>query len=137
MEKPKTNPFRVPGDYFDTLPDRLSDRIAGMEAGKAGMEAEEVPVKKLGSRRTILAVAAAIAAMAMLTFPLVRMLTPGTEADDNFVEIALLDGAGFFSSDYEMAAYLEEASMDDEEAYLSQAVEYLESNAVEMDFIFE
>jgi len=135
MEKPKSNPFKVPGEYFYTLPDRLTDRIARMET-------EEVPVKRIGSRRTILAVAAAVAALAMLTFPLVRMLTPSMVTDDSYVEIALLDGAGFFSSDYELAAYLDEGSldegsMDDEEAYLSQAAEYLESNAMEIDFIFE
>lgn len=130
MEKPKSNPFKVPGDYFDTFPGRLTDRIAEMEA-------EKVPVKKLGNRRTILAVAAAVAAVALITFPLARMLAPGSQADDTFIEVALLDGAGLFSSDYELAAYLEEASMDDEEAFLSQAADYLASADVEMHLIFE
>jgi len=130
MEKPKSNPFKVPGDYFDTFPGRLTDRIAELEA-------EEVPVKKLGNTRTILAVAAAVAAVALITFPLARMLAPGSQADDAFIEIALLDGAGLFSSDYELAAYLEEASMDDEEAFLSQAADYLASADVEMHLIFE
>ena len=130
MEKQKKNPFMVPGDYFDTLPDRLTDRIGRMEV-------EEQPVRRLGSRRTMLAVAAAVAALALLTFPLIRMLGPGTAADDSFIEIALLDGAGLFSNDYELAAYLEEAVLDDEEAYLSQAAEYLASTDVEMDLIFE
>jgi len=130
MNKQKTSPFKVPGDYFDTLPGRLTDRIAQMEAA-------EVPVKRLGSRRTILAVAAAVAAVALLTYPLTRMLAPGTTADENYIEIALLDGAGLFSSDYELAAYLEETAMNDEEAFLSQAADYLASNDVVMDLIFE
>ncbi len=130
MEKPKSNPFKVPGDYFDSFPGRLADRIARMEA-------EEVPVKKLGNRRSILLVAAAIAAVALITFPLARILAPGTQADDSFAEIALLEGAGLFSSDYELATYLEESTMDDEEAYLSQAADYLASSDVEMHLIFE
>lgn len=130
MEKPKSNPFKVPEDYFVTFSGRLTDRIAELEA-------EKVPVKKLGNRRTILAIAAAVAAVALITFPLARILAPGAQTDDGFIEIALLDGAGLFSSDYELAAYLEEASMDDEEAYLSQAADYLASSDVEMHLIFE
>ena len=134
MEKQKKNPFMVPGDYFDTLPDRLKDRIGRMEVEE---QAEEQPIRRLGSRRTMLAVAAAVAALALITFPLIRILGPGTAADDGFVEIALLDGAGLFSNDYELAAYLEEAVLDDEEAYLSQAAAYLASTDVEMGLIFE
>jgi len=132
MEKQKTNPFRVPGGYFEAFPERMSERIREMEA-------EQVPVRKVGRRRIILAAAAAMAALALLTYPLSRMLAPGTGADVSFVEIALLDGAGLFSSDYELAAYLEEGmeAMDDEEAFLSQAADYLASTDVEMDLFFE
>lgn len=132
MEKPKTNPFKVPEGYFDSFPDRLKDRIGSLEA-------EQIPVRRLGSKKITLAVAAAVAALALLTFPLIRMLTPGTDGNDSFIEIALLDGAGFFNSDYELAIYLEETgtAMDDEEAYLNQAMDYLASADVEMDLIFE
>jgi hypothetical protein len=132
MEMQKKNPFRVPGDYFDTLPGRLTGRIAGMES-------DQVHARRPGSLRTGLAVAAAITALALLTFPLVRMLSPEGEADDNFIEIALLDGAGLFASDYELAGFLEEteAPLDDEDAYLNQAMEYLASADVEMDLIYE
>jgi hypothetical protein len=132
MEMQKKNPFRVPGDYFDTLPGRLTGRIAGMETVL-------VPVRRPESLRTGLAVAAAITALALLTFPVVRMLSPEGEAEDNFIEIALLDGAGLFASDYELAGFLEEtdALLDDEDAYLNQAMEYLASADVEMDLIYE
>ncbi len=128
----KKNPFRVPGDYFDTLPGRLTGRIAGIET-------DQVPRRRPGSLRTGLAVAAALTALALLTFPLVRMLSPEGEAEDNFMEVALLDGAGLFASDYELAGFLEEtdALLDDEDAYLNQAMEYLASADVEMDLIYE
>ncbi|MCP4310193.1 MAG: hypothetical protein GY790_02935 [Bacteroidetes bacterium] len=132
MEKQKTNPFKVPGDYFEAFPDRMTDRIREAEA-------EQVPVRRVGSRRIVLAAAAAVAALALLTYPLSRMLAPGTGADESFVEIALLDAAGLFSSDYELAVYLEESmeTMDNEEAFLSQAADYLAGTDVEMDLIFE
>ncbi len=132
MEKQKNNPFRVPEGYFETFQDRLADRIR-LE------EAEQVPVKRLVSRRILLAVAAAVASLALITIPLTRMQTPNTLSDESFVEIALLERAGFFTSDYELEAYLEEleSSMDDEDAYLNQAIEYLASADVGMDLIFE
>ena len=85
------------------------------------------------------AVAAAVAVLALITIPLTRMLEPETWSDESFVEIALLEGAGFFASDYELAAYLEESesSINDEDAYLNQAIEYLASADVGMDLIFE
>ncbi len=130
MSKQKTNPFKVPEDYFDSLPGRLEERIASMEA-------EQVPVRRLHKARIGIAIAASLAALALVTFPLVRMLSPANAQEDGFVEIALLDGAGFFASDYELAAYLEDTSMDDNDAFLSQAIEYLASADVEMDLIFE
>ena len=132
MKNQKDLPFKVPGDYFETFPDSLSDRISRMEA-------EEVPVKRLGNKRILLAVAAAVAALALLTVPMVRMLSPGTAANDTFIEIALLEGAGLFSNDYELASYLDETAeaMGDEEAFLTQAADYLASMDVEMDLIFE
>ena len=130
MSKQKTNPFKVPEDYFDTLHGRLEERIASMEA-------EQVPVRRLHKVRIGIAIAATLAAMALVTFPLVRMLSPAGAQEDAFVEIALLDGAGLFANDYELAAYLEESSMDDNDAFLSQAIEYLASADVEMDLIFE
>lgn len=130
MEKPKNLPFKVPEAYFDNFPGRLADRIKEMEA-------EQVPVRKLSGLRKGLLLAAAVAVLAMVTFPLVRMLTP--EMEEDFIEIALLEDAGVFSNDYELAIYLEEdeSGMDDEEAYLNQAIEYLASTDVEMNLIFE
>ena len=132
MSKQKTNPFKVPEGYFDSLPGRLEERIAGMET-------ENVPVRRLYKARVGIAIAATLAAMALVTFPLIRMLSPASAQENDFMEIALLDGAGLFASDYELAAYLEgsESSMDDDDAYLSQAIEYLASTDVEMDLIFE
>lgn len=131
MEKQKSNPFSVPEGYFESFPGRLNERIASLEA-------EKRPARTLGTYRRVLALAAVFAALALITFPVVRMLTPAGGSED-FMDLALLDGAGFFNSDYELAAYLEEgdAMMDDDEAYYSQAVEYLASADVEMDLILE
>ena len=130
MEKPKNIPFKVPEAYFESFPDRLTERIREMES-------EQVPVRKLGGVRKGLLVAAAVAVLALVTFPLVRVLSP--EPDMDFIEIALLEDAGVFSSDYDLASYLEGngSGMDDEEAFVNQAIDYLASTDVEMSFIFE
>lgn len=132
MERQKTNPFRTPEGYFESFPERLKDRLKSEEA-------EKPQKRSLLRLRPALAVAAAVAALALLTFPLVRILTPGSGSVENMVELAMLDDAGLFTSDYELAAYLEEYStpLDDEEAYASQAIEYLASADVEMNLIFE
>ena len=132
MERQKTNPFKIPDDYFETFPERLKDRLKSEEA-------EKPQKRSLIRLRPGLSVAAALAALALITFPLVRILTPGNGSAENLVELAMLDDAGLFASDYELAAYLEESfpSMDDEDAYVSQAIEYLASTDVGMDLIFE
>jgi len=132
MKKQMTNPFRIPGDYFETLPGRLNDRIAKLET-------EQVPVRAVKNLRIGLAVAAAVATLALVTFPLVRMLSPQKEVEQNYLEIALLEGSGFFASDYELAGYLEDSGelMNDNDAYINQAIEYLASSDVELKLIFE
>lgn len=129
----RENPFRVPEGYFDSFPDRLKDRISRLEE-------DQVPVRKLpGSARFRIALAAAIIGLALISYPLFRLLAPGDGSSGGYPDMALLEEAGVFSYDNELAAYLDEGenTLDEEEAYLNQAMEYLAMNDVEMDLIFE
>jgi hypothetical protein len=129
----RENPFRVPEGYFESFPDRLKDRISRLED-------DQVPVRKLaGSARLRIALAASIIGLALISYPLVRLLAPGDGYSSEYPDITLLEGAGVFSYDDELAAYLDEGenTLDEEEAYLNQAMEYLAMNDVEMDLIFE
>lgn len=126
-------PFSIPEGYFESFPQRLKERMEGLDK-------EQTPVRKIGrSAGFRLAMAAAIVGLALLSIPLLKMIDPGYENSDEYYDIALLEGAGLFRSDYELAEYLiqEETAMDENEAYLGQAMDYLAMNDVEIDLIFE
>ena len=132
-ESLQQHPFRVPEGYFDSFPDRLKDRISKLEE-------DRVPVRKLGkSARFRVAMAAAIVGLALVSYPVIRMTTTVGGDTSGYPDLALLEEAGIFYNDYELAGYLEEevSPVDEEEAYLIQAVEYLAMHDVEMDLLFE
>ena len=129
----RKQPFGVPEGYFEGFPERLKERISAMEE-------EQVPVRKIGrSAGFRVALVAALVGLAMISIPLIRIIAPGSGGSDEISDIALLEEAGVFYNDYELAIYLdaEETVMKDEDAYLDQAVNYLAMNDVEMDLIFE
>lgn len=132
MEKQKNNPFKTPENYFESFPERIKERIRSEEAEKLQKRG---PIRL----RPGLSIAASLAFLALITFPLVRILSPDNESMENMMELAMLDDAGLFASDYELAAYLEDfpSEIDDEDAYISQAIEYLASSDLEIDLIFE
>jgi hypothetical protein len=130
--KKTEHPFKVPEGYFEQFPDRLMERIRQEEQ----LRKQEKPhVRRLSAR---LAVAAAIAGLLLVSYPLFRILAPGSGAGKDPDE-ALLEQTGLFNYEYEMAAYLEREtdSVYEDEAYLDQAMEFLAMNDVEMDLIFE
>ena len=132
-ESLQQQPFRVPEGYFDSFPDRMKDRISRLEE-------DPVPVRKLGrSVRFRVAMAAAIVGLALITIPVIRMATTGGGNAGDYPELILLEGTGIFNDDYELAKYLDEevSPVDEEEAYLNQAMDYLAMNDVEMDLLFE
>ena len=129
---PKQQVFGVPDGYFESLPHRLKER---MEAEKE----TRVPVRRLRTRGYLrVAMAAALAGLILLSIPLInRLSAPGP--DDSYADLILLDGNNFFGHRSELDLFLaaNEEDMDDEEAYVSQAMDYLAMNDVEMDLIFE
>jgi len=125
--------FQVPEGYFERFPERLKERISAMEK-------EQLPVRRLSrSAGFRIAVAAALVGLAMISIPMIRNMAPGMDSSDDLANIDLLEEAGVFNNDYDLALYLdgEEGYMEDEDAYLEQAVTYLAMNDVEMDLIFE
>ena len=120
-------PFRTPEGYFDSFPGRMREFVR---------EEGNVQVRKLNRTAVRWAVAAAVIGLAMLSIPLTRLLTPSA-AEDSFSEVAFLEESGFFHNEYELAPYLEENDSDEEEAFVSQTIDYLAMSDVEMDLIFE
>lgn len=129
-EEMKKHPFTVPEGYFDTFSGRLKERI----------ETEKHQYAR--SHRLVrlrVALAAAVVVLALVTWPVIRLVDPGSGNGSGYAELALLEEAGYYLSDYELAEYLdgEDEVLDEDEAYVAQAIEYLAMNDVEMDLIFE
>jgi len=133
-EHQNNHPFTVPEGYFEGFPDRLKERLSGESRG-------EVPVRRMGRYGALrIAIAASLVGIALLSIPLSRVLAPG--AGDQEADMAYLEEMGIYHSDYELATYLggddpEGADAAGEEAFLTEAIEYLAMSDIEMDILFE
>lgn len=130
-ESLKNHPFGVPEGYFESFSDRLQQRIKEEESSR-------VPVRKIGTVTRWAAIAAAVLAATLITTSIVRF-TNSSESDGLYSDMAILEQLLVFDDDRYLYDYLEEGSdeLDENEAFASQAIEYLAVNDIEMDLIFE
>jgi hypothetical protein len=127
------NPFGVPEGYFEGFADRLQQRIKEEESSR-------VPVRKIGTTTRWLAMAAAVLAAALITTTIVRLTSSNGDTNGFYPDQALLEQMQLLEDDrylYELLEEEENADLDEEDAFASQAIEYLATNDVEMDLIFE
>ncbi len=131
QEALKNHPFGVPEGYFESFSDRLHERIR-ME------ESSSVPVRKIGNTTGIWAMAAAVLAAALITTSIIRF-TNNSDAGGLYPDLAMLEQMQVFDDDRYLYEMMEEESapLNEDEAFASQAMEYLAINDVEMDLIFE
>ncbi|MCD4711148.1 MAG: hypothetical protein K8R52_09900 [Bacteroidales bacterium] len=132
QEPLKNHPFGLPEGYFESFSERLHQRIKEEESSR-------VPVRKIGTVTRWLAMAAAILAAALITTSIIRFTTSNNGADGLYPDLALLEQQQVFNDDLYLYKLLDEESdeLDEDEAFASQAIEYLAINDVEMDLIFE
>jgi len=132
QEALKNHPFGVPEGYFESFAERLQQRIKEEESSS-------VPVRRIGTSTRWMAMAAAVLAAALITTTIIRLSSsPGSEG--LYPDIALLEQMQVLDDDrylYELLGEEEAVQLDEEEAFASQAIEYLAINDVEMDLIFE
>ncbi len=132
QEALKNHPFGVPEGYFEGFAERLQQRIKEEETSK-------VPVRRIGTATRWMAMAAAVLAAALITTSIIR-LTTSESAEGLYPDLALLEQMQVLDDDrylYELLGEEETAELDEEEAFATQAIEYLAINDVEMDLIFE
>lgn len=132
QEALKKQPFEVPEGYFEGFAERLQQRIK--EEDSPG-----VPVRRIRTSTRWLAAAAAILAAALITTTIIRFTSSGGE-EGFYPEQALLEQLQVLDDDlylYDLLEQEADAELDEEEAFASQAIEYLALNDVEMDLIFE
>lgn len=135
LEQPllKENPFTLPEGYFETLPGRLKERLEEMDAS-------QVPVRRILPGMWLRsAIAAAVLGAALITYSLIRSSAGNSSAADYYSDMLLMEQLDIIDGDEVLIELLNEetADLDDEEAFVNQAIEYLAYNDVEMDLIFE
>jgi len=131
QEALKKHPFGVPEGYFEGFAERLQQRIKEDEVSR-------VPVRRIGTTTRWLAMAAAVLVAALITTSIIR-LSNSNGGEGLYPDLALLEQMQVLEDDRYLYELLEEetAEMDEDEAFASQAIEYLAINDVEMDLIFE
>lgn len=133
QEALKKLPFEVPEGYFEGISARLHERIRQEEASK-------VPVRRIGtSTRLRVVMAAAIVCVALISYSIIRFTSPAGGPTESHPDVALLEEFHLIDDDSYFLAIIEAETeeLDEEEAYRNQAIEYLATNDVEMDLIFE
>lgn len=130
----KQHPFGVPGGYFESFPERLRERIREEEASA-------IPVRRMArSPRFRVALAAALLGLALISYSIVRFAIQKDGIQGDYPDMALLeqmqviDDDSYFLGLMESDAY---EALDEEEAFATQAIDFLASNDVEMVLIFE
>ena len=131
----KENPFRVPEGYFEGFAKRLEEEMKRQEADPALRDPVRLQRDPVRLRR--IAIAAAIAGLALLSWPLSRIILP-SGSDIYMEELALMESAGLYYNDYDLASGIyEEEEMDDEEAFASLASDYLAMDSPSLDLYLE
>lgn len=133
QETLKKQPFGVPEGYFERFSERLQDRIREEESHR-------VPVRRLNTGpRFRLALAAAVVGLALITYSVIKVSNTENGANGSLPDMAVLEQLQIFDDDrylYELMGE-EEEEMDEEEAFATQAIEYLALNDAEMVLLFE
>jgi hypothetical protein len=132
QESLKNQPFGVPEGYFESFSERLTQRIREEESSR-------VPTRRIGTTHRWVAMAAALLATALITTSIIRLTSSNNPANGSNPDMAFLEQMQVFDDDRYLYELLEEeaSELDEEEAFASQAIEYLAINDVEMDLIFE
>ncbi len=132
-ESLKKHPFGIPDGYFESFSERLQERIRQEEESN-------VPVRRIGtSTRFRLAMAAAVLGVAMISYTVIRSIALNSETEGSYPNIALLEQLDVIDDNSYLLGLMESESegLDEEEAFTSQAIDYLAINDVEMVLLFE
>ncbi|HER07444.1 MAG TPA: hypothetical protein ENO20_00910 [Bacteroides sp.] len=127
------HPFRVPEGYFDNFAGRLQQRIREEEEAR-------VPVRRLRSPdRFRIAMAAAVILIALVTYPVIRILNVHDSRVNDYSDLVLLENMDLSDEDlYLLEMMADETSAGNEEdIYLDQAMKHLALHEVELDLISE
>ena len=128
----KKQPFEVPEGYFEGFSERLQARIRE--------ENESKPVRRMvTTARFRVAIAAAVLGVALISYSVIRFALPNYGSSGTSFEMALMEELEASDVDSYWMELMESETtvLDEEEAYVTQAIDYLAINDVEMVLLFE
>ena len=129
-DKPE-NPFKVPSGYFDSLHERIIDSVREEENSRANKRGRIIRM------RFYIAVAASIAGFALVASIVIQNVLHSRSSDDYYYNMALLEQVGILQDESVMTeTYLKEEN-DNDFAWEEEAITYLASNEVDLDYILE
>jgi hypothetical protein len=128
----KKNPFSVPEGYFENFSERLQKRIREEEVS-------EVPLRRIGTARFRIAIAAAVLGVALISYSVIRFTVTNSDAPGFDPDIALLEQLYMIDDESYLFGLMdsETEELDEEEAFANQAIDYLAINDVETVLFFE
>ena len=135
----KSNPFKVPDGYFESLTERTMSAIKPDQEKKAN---ESKPVRRLDIR-SLLAMAAAVAAFALVTTVTVRLVTGGRDKHQQAGENGLYADLAVEEIDtYMIESEWNEPELPDtreaERAISTDAIiDYLMTETIDLNDIYE
>ena len=137
-ESLKKQPFGVPEGYFESFADRLQERIR--EEENSGVPVRQ---RRINGSRLRIAMAAAVVGLALITYSLIKFTNTQSGSNGYLPDMAVLEQLEVFDDDHFLYELFEEVEaevdggMNDEEAFATQAIEYLAMNDAGMVLLFE
>jgi hypothetical protein len=129
----KEQPFGVPEGYFESFAERVQERIREEESGST-------PLRRIGtSRRLRVAMAAAVLGVALISYSIFRFMSTDRITNGDYLDMAILEQMYIFDDEHLLYELMEIESevLDEDEAFATQAIEYLAINDADMVLLFE
>lgn len=151
-ESLKKQPFGVPEGYFESFADRLQERLREEENSTIPVRQRRDPVRqrqepvrqrRISGSRFRVAMAAAVMGLALITYAVIKFTNTESGTNGYLPDMAVLEQLEVFDDDHYLYELIEEVEaevdgeMNDEEAFATQAIEYLAMNDAEMVLLFE
>jgi len=127
----RPSPFGVPEGYFDSLTDRIMEKVK-----------EEEPERKVRIMQILrpqFALVAAILGFALISFTAVKLLTSGNN-NAEFYDLATLEKMGYFydeSTLMELVPTENEEELTEDDLWVDDAIEYLADNDMSFYQLFD
>ena len=144
-ESLKKQPFGVPEGYFESFADRLQERLREEENSTIPVRQgrDLVRQRRISGSRFRVAMAAAVMGLALITYAVIKFTNTESGTNGYLPDMAVLEQLEVFDDDHYLYELIEEVEaevdgeMNDEDAFATQAIEYLAINDAEMVLLFE